>query len=348
MNKTTFDKLKSVFNFKVEGKSNIQLTEYAEKAYSISCLISVEEPDYRKIMKSMQDIIIKYGSPHLICKFAINKGSNKTVLLNQLENSNDVNLQTYLASSMNLGTKIDLLEKAIIRSGDLRYIYEFAMKVKGANIENLGKAIIRSGDVKYICAFAQHVKGANIKNLEKAIIRSGSAMLIYAFAQYVTGANIENLEKAIVKTIASSWICKFAVDVDGANVHLLEQAFIKLQNANYACDFARGAKGANIQSLENLVVKYGDLYTIQEFSENIRFCNIKRLQGAMFKRKTNTKEWKINSIKRFFKDIPEANIEWVSNKLIEEYSLQEFKAENKAYTSKEVRKMMSDAKKNIR
>jgi len=234
MNKTTFDELKSVFNFSVEGKSNKQLDEYAYSAYLSSCSISIKDPDYNKIIKNLQDIVFKYGDPQIICKLC------------------------KLTLPTNLNRVNSLFEAAILELGGDKYILKFAKYVKGANIVDLEKAIIKLNDVRCIYILAKYVKGADIELLQSAIIKSRNAHYMYLFARHVKGANITDLEEAIVKTK------------------------------------------------------------------------------------------QIEIVRNFFKDIPGSNIERVSDKLIEKYSLQEFKSENKAYASKEVRKMMSDAKKNIR
>jgi len=61
-----------------------------------------------------------------------------------------------------------LIEDALIRSGDVKYIYQFATDISRANIPKLQEAIINIGDIEYINLFINNVRKADKKLLAKA------------------------------------------------------------------------------------------------------------------------------------------------------------------------------------
>ena len=111
--------------------------------------------------------------------------------------ANDPEAIYYLALTKD--TNVLKLEKALIETGDVDYIFDFVKNVKGADVSEAEDAIIRINKPFYINEFAEKIKGANIKKLEDAIIATNNAMFIFFFAKQVKGADLDRLEDALLE-----------------------------------------------------------------------------------------------------------------------------------------------------
>ena len=81
---------------------------------------------------------------------------------------------------------IEAFEKAVIASGDISDIIDFANKVKGADVEILEDVVIERNDMSDILGFARKAQKANINKLQDAILKTGDAANIYWFANLLT------------------------------------------------------------------------------------------------------------------------------------------------------------------
>lgn len=151
------------------------------------------------------------------------------------------------------------------RGRDINYLIEKNI----VNIDDITNAVIDSGDLEYIYNFAYYIKGADIPKLENVIMKLGTAENIYYFAKYIKGANITKLENAIINTNDAQNIYYFAAEINGANILKLEDAIINTNDAEYIYYFARDVKGTNISKLEDAIIVLGDVQYIRLIREYI-------------------------------------------------------------------------------
>ena len=111
---------------------------------------------------------------------------------------NDADLAYWFAMHMvdyDFNTK--KFSKVIINSKNLRYNYEFARYIKGADLKGHEKVILNSKDVEYNYSFASTIKGADIKKHEKIILESKDLYYICNFASSIPDADIKKCEEII-------------------------------------------------------------------------------------------------------------------------------------------------------
>ncbi len=205
------------------------------------------------------------------------------------------------------------IEDAVINSGFLDLIYDFAIRVKGANISKLEDAIIKAGNVEYILRFAQNVNGANTSKLEDAIIDNyehsvGSHLI--TFASSVEGADIRKLEDAVIKIGNIDAIVRFASKVPLANLERLQDYVLDYGSGYDIYNFASSVKGADIYKLEDALFNMSDIYIMIEFASNVLFVNITKLEDALISNND------LNGIVLFAKDVSKANINKLEDAII--------------------------------
>lgn len=104
---------------------------------------------------------------------------------------------------------------AVIEIGDPKFIYQFAT-IKEAPIDKLAKGLIETNSpmtMKYILEFASKIKDAPINTLTKATIKKGSGNDIYQFALLVPDAPVDKLAFAILDKGDSANIEDFASNI---------------------------------------------------------------------------------------------------------------------------------------
>lgn len=223
----------------------------------------VKEINDKRILKILEDMIVKSYNAHAIVEFA---RTNKNVLNTQkLEDAiiktNDFNMILWFVCFIP-GVDINKFENAVIKTNNPRHIARFAMWIPGANIENLENALVKTNDYDLISWFAAYINGANVKKLEDVIIKSNNINYIFDFAKNVYGANSKRLEKAFVKTIEKN-IKKLKTQTNSMNsIPSNKEMAITIYT------FARDVRTADINLLEQTIVKTGDEYYINCFKSD--------------------------------------------------------------------------------
>ena len=225
-------------------------------------------------------------------------------------------------------------QNEIIERGYAQEIYEFALQEYGVDPILLSQALVKSkrkpdyyGDIPnnyeddeyydyplwedeelayYYYNFANDVKGADIDLLCKAVAESRNAKYIYLFARNIEGANIELLEDALIDVF-----CNFE-ESDNSILY----------------DFAIYVKGANAKKFEK-ALPYVDLETLYDFAVDVDGINIKLVYRLFLKEVRELlfdcmEDDDYRAVYHFVRDIKEADVDVLINKLIKYYNNMEF------------------------
>lgn len=213
-------------------------------------------------------------------------------------------------------------QNTIISTQNGDYIFKFAHKVKGADVDLLQDAIIKTGDIENIIDFGAEVDGIDALKISRIVAKHAKSIpVIYECAHKIKGADIPLLQDAIINIANTNmgnserdgkYIIKFAQDIEGADITKLEDAIIKTDSATNMFDFAYSIKGANIVKLEDAIIKTGDAGNIFYFARFIKGSNIEKLQEALIETRN------LDYIIKFAKDIKCADIEKLQDVLIAE------------------------------
>lgn len=117
---------------------------------------------------------------------------------------NDADLAYWFAMHMvdyDFNTK--KFSKVIINSKNLRYNYEFARYIKGADLKGHEKVILNSKDVEYNYSFAATIPDADIKKCEEIIFNKSNIDYLYYIYFYGTILDENKLDKYSTEKIVN-------------------------------------------------------------------------------------------------------------------------------------------------
>ena len=145
---------------------------------------------------------------------------------------------------------IDRSIKMALRSNNPKLILNTAIKYE-KNLYRLGEAILKTGDIKRIYEYAVNVHVFDRLNFTDKIIESGNPEYIYKFARDVSGVNKNRLAFALIRLGNLEYIYKFARDVSGVGKKDLALAVIKSGNVKYISMFSKYVHDVDILSILN-------------------------------------------------------------------------------------------------
>jgi len=159
------------FAIKVPGADIPRLQELVVNSGNMPAVLMFAKDVRSANIPLLQQATLNSGSDYAMLDFAYHvQGSDFAALQREFVK---VARPEYLYRWAKIGDwieKVDvpLIEDALIRSGDVKYIYQFATDISRANIPKLQEAIINIGDIEYINLFINNVRKADKKLLAKA------------------------------------------------------------------------------------------------------------------------------------------------------------------------------------
>ena len=165
-----------------------------------------------------------------------------------------------------------MLEEAIIESNSPKYIYLFARDIKGANIKVLLSALLDTGNIEYICEFAKNIKD-NFERIEIDAIVSGNPKYIYEIAK-IKKYDTKELEFAIKQTKNPKYMYLFARDIKGVSITSMETCIVRCNNPEYMYLFAKNIRGADIYYIGRMIFKTKNMNWIYKFFMDIPNADI--------------------------------------------------------------------------
>lgn len=267
--------------------------------------------------------------------------TNKEKMLNALIETGDIEYMYKAAILMKREDNIYIsrIQDYIMKSGQVKYIIDFACNIQNADMDKLEDTIIALGDAQYIYEFLVKVMASkgkvNVEKLVNAIIAAKDAEYIYklalalqlgfgidyksfdaerniGFIEFVKDSAsksrikasddyVRKLENAMVNTYGNKFIGLFARDISGADVGRLENVIIDREDAVSAAMFPRYVKPQNLGAIEDIVIESNDSDIIYDYYWSVKnnCIDINRLVHALMKDKAG--KWHIyNSELEFF------------------------------------------------
>lgn len=137
--------------------------------------------------------------------------------------------------------EIKKLGKAVAKTHDGEWIYNFAKEIPNAPLEDLRKGMAESTNGEFIFKFIMEFENLDKSSLFISLAKYGTAQQIYeAATKYKEEAPILEFAKAMMKTPDGEYIYKFLRDFkDFPGISILEFAnsMLTTKNCNYICKF---------------------------------------------------------------------------------------------------------------
>lgn len=167
--------------------------------------------------------------------------------------------------------KIDLaeLERAVIKSNNPLYAYNFVKDFKCGNKKAMEKIVIDSKNGNIASGYAvKNKKDCDIKALEEIVLKFGDAFDSAYFVTNIDEADVERHKGKILEeeeAYACYLFCR-KFQPYGRELKPFQDIVIESEDAEFATAFAKDVYDADILSLGNVVLENGGINDMIEFS----------------------------------------------------------------------------------
>lgn len=181
--------------------------------------------------------------------------------------------------SLHFHYKTYLMQDVIIKNKNLKYLYNFAKFIDGADIKSIQELLIVSKNLHWIVKFGCDVDKADKKRIEKIILHTGTQTHAHTWIKNNKDANIAKLKHIILnaKNCRPSFVFELAKKLNSPkDIRKAEKLIIASGSLLYIRLFAATIKYANIKKLEKAILKSKNIREIKKFAKTVKGSNISK------------------------------------------------------------------------
>jgi len=315
---------KALTDFKKSDLVSINMESDSYKAENIANFASnIKGADIGKL----EDAICETSSIEYICEFAIHvNGANIDRLGDLICNSNDIDLICDFAENV-LDANIDKIVTSVIKNNDANHMIKLASELQDTcHVTRLQTAVIETGNLSSIVDFAARIEFSDTKLLQYGLLCCKNhnsfelSNAIHQFAIRVQSSDTNLLQEKIVEEFIPEFMFKFARDVRSSNLKYLESKIIESKNARYVYEFAKQITESDTKKLQDCIIDCNEAEFIYMFARYIKNSNTNLLCSELIK--TRNSKYLIlfaSNIKIQSKEIHEAILNFDSYDIVNEF-----------------------------
>lgn len=177
---------------------------------------------------------------------------------------------------------VEELADALIKSKNIKYIYDFAVNVKSAPIDKLSDIIIELGTAENIYNFAKEVGNVPIDKLVDAIIAKGNSEFIYKLIN-INNVSLSILVDALIALKDGWYLCQIANTTNDENIKnkILNAILYEFKNGKDVYNYAKIVNDAPIDRLADSIITIGNPEYIYKFASDIGGASVNKLADAI-------------------------------------------------------------------